>query len=177
MQHFLASRAARLITIDADLSHDPALTVRMIAAVGPQGLAIGSRYLAGRPRVEWAFGRMLSSRLGNIYIRAVTGLPVKDCTSGFRCYSRAALERLDLGAIGSNGYAFQVEMLYWIWQAGCLISEVEIVYRDRLYGESKLGPAIVSESLVLPWRLVLRREARSALKPIALEQSRGRPAA
>ena len=164
MRRFLESGRDRLITIDADLSHDPALATRMLAAVDPAGLAIGSRYLGGRPRGEWAVGRMLTSMFGNHYIRAITGLPVRDCTSGFRCYSRPALERIELSQIRSEGYAFQVETLYWIWRAGCPVVEVPIVYRDRLYGESKLGPAIVVESLRLPWLLVRRASGCAPLK-------------
>lgn len=178
VRRFLESGAQQLITIDADLSHDPALISRMLAAVPPDGLVIGSRYLLGYPRVEWAFGRMMTSRLGNLYVRAITGMPVKDCTSGFRCYTRAAVQEVDIDRLHSSGYGFQVEMLHAIWRAGRPIVEVEIIYRDRLYGESKLGLSTVVESLALPWRLIRQRRARAA-QPIAAAKSstRDRPAA
>jgi dolichol-phosphate mannosyltransferase len=158
MQRFLASGADRLITIDADLSHDPALTTRMLERQLPGGVVIGSRYLHGTREADWAVGRMLISILGNRYIQRVTGLPVADCTSGFRCYSRAALEQVDFGAVRARGYAFQVEVLYAVWRAGCPLVEVSIGYRDRLVGESKFDLGMIVESLIAPWRLV--RHAR-----------------
>jgi dolichol-phosphate mannosyltransferase len=156
MRRFLVSDADRLVTLDADFSHDPALVSRMLAALPPDGLVIGSRYLGTVPSRTWAFGRMAASMAGNYYIRALTGLPVTDATSGFRCYTRTALERLRLEHVRATGYAFSVEALYWLWRAGCPIVEVEIIYRDRLYGQSKLSARILSESLALPWRLRLR---------------------
>jgi dolichol-phosphate mannosyltransferase len=178
VRRFRETGAHRLITIDADLSHDPALIARMMAALPDGGLVIGSRYLQGYPRVEWAFGRMMTSRLGNLYVRALTGMPIKDCTSGFRCYTRAALEQVDLDRMRSTGYGFQVEVLYWIWRAGCPVKEVEIVYRDRLYGESKLGLSIVLESLGLPWRLLLSTRAHRGREGIPSKAPhRDRPAA
>jgi dolichol-phosphate mannosyltransferase len=152
-ERFLASPAEHLITIDADLSHDPALTTRMLERLAPSGVVIGSRYMHGAPRADWAVARMLVSILGNRYVRRITGLPIADCTSGFRCYSRAALERLDLARLRAHGFAFHVETLYAIWRAGCPIAEVPIVYRDRLVGESKLDRAVIAESLLVPWRL------------------------
>ena len=178
VRRFLETGAQQLITIDADLSHDPALIARMLAAVAPNGLAIGSRYLHGYPRVEWAFGRMMTSRFGNLYVRGLTGIPVKDCTSGFRCYTRAALEEVDIDGLHSTGYGFQVETLYAIWRAGCPITEVEIVYRDRLYGESKLGLSTVVESLALPLRLMMNRRARGPRRIMTPKSStHDRPAA
>lgn len=160
LQIFLSSGALQVITIDADLSHDPALAVRMLDRLEPNGLVIGSRYLHGTRQADWAVARMLISIFGNHYIRAVTGMPVWDSTSGFRCYSRAAVERSELDRVRSNGYAFQVETLYRIWRAGCPIVEVPIVYRDRLVGESKLSWRIVSESLWLPWAIRFAHVAR-----------------
>jgi dolichol-phosphate mannosyltransferase len=156
---FLVSDAAQLITIDADLSHDPALVTRMLERVPPDGVVIGSRYLHGAPRADWAVARMLISILGNRYVRLITGLPVADCTSGFRCYTRAAIECLAAVPLRSRGYAFHVETLYWIWRAGAPLSEVPIVYRDRLVGESKLDLAIIAESLRTPWTVVWRDRA------------------
>jgi dolichol-phosphate mannosyltransferase len=166
MRLFLEGEDERLITIDADLSHDPALTTRMLEQVPPGGLAIGSRYIHGVRAMNWAVGRLLTSIFGNRYVQTVTRLPVADCTSGFRCYTREALARLDLGRIRSNGYAFLVEVLYWLHRGGCELVEVPIVYRDRCFGESKLGMGILIESLILPWRLVLKPQRFAPLRKL-----------
>jgi len=162
LRRFLSSASEQLITIDADLSHDPALAVRMSEQVPAGGVIIGSRYLRGAHEADWAVFRMLISIFGNRYIRSITGLPVFDCTSGFRCYTRAALERIDVAAVRARGYAFQVEVLHQMWRAGCPIVEVPIRYRDRLVGESKLDLPIVFESLLVPWRLMRQGRRRAA---------------
>lgn len=167
MQRFLDSGTERLITIDADLSHDPALTSRMLAALRPGGVAIGSRYVGGVRPATLTTARSLASVMGNRYVRLITGLPVADCTSGFRCYTRSAVARLDLASIRSTGYAFLVETLYRLWRAACPIVEVPIVYRARLFGKSKLGPRIIVESLALPWRLTLRGRRRGRWSRVA----------
>ena len=156
LRRFLASDAGWLITLDADLSHDPAVMTRLLEHCGDRGVVIGSRYLRGAPRAAWALARMRTSILGNLYVRRVTGLPAADCTSGFRCYARAALADIDLSRLRARGFAFQVEVLHAIWRAGHPIAEIPIFYRDRLAGESKLTPAMVVESLQLPWRLAWR---------------------
>jgi dolichol-phosphate mannosyltransferase len=156
LRRFLASDAGWLITLDADLSHDPAVMTRLLARAGATGVVIGSRYLRGAPRAAWAPARMRTSILGNRYVRLVTGLPVADCTSGFRCYARAAIEAVDPARLRAHGFAFQVELLHAIWRAGHPIVEVPIHYRDRLTGSSKLTLAIVAESLLIPWRLAAR---------------------
>ena len=102
------------------------------------------------------------SILGNHYIRFLTRMPAADCTSGFRCYTRAALETIDLGQLGTQGFAFQVELLHAVWRAGVPIAEVPIFYRDRFAGESKVSLAILVESLLLPWRL---RRGAVAVRP------------
>jgi dolichol-phosphate mannosyltransferase len=164
-RRFLDSDAERLLTIDADLSHDPALTTRMLERIEPGGVVIGSRYLRGAARADWAVARMRISILGNRYVRLVTGLPVTDCTSGFRCYTREAAEVIahsDAGSFRARGFAFQVEALYVAWRAGCPLVEIPIVYRNRLVGESKLSMRILAESLIVPWRLVGRHRPTAA---------------
>jgi len=180
IERFLASPAEHLITIDADLSHDPALTTRMLERLAPSGVVIGSRYMHGAPRADWAVARMLISILGNRYVRRITGLPIADCTSGFRCYTRSALESIDRAGLRARGFAFQVETLYRLWRAGCPVAEVPIVYRDRLVGESKLDGAVIAESLLVPWRLRWRGGAatgqRRAAPPAAPEAAAPRTA-
>ena len=174
-ERFLASDAERLVTIDADLSHDPALTTRMLERVDPAGVVVGSRYLHGAARADWAVARMVISILGNHYVRLITGLPVADCTSAFRCYARPAVECLDPARLRARGYAFQVEVLHQMWRAGCPIAEVPIVYRDRLVGASKLRVGILAESLIAPWRLIWHSR-RSHSRPRVPMPSRGRAA-
>lgn len=167
MERFLATRAERLITVDADLSHDPEAVAGVLAALPPGGLVIGSRLVHGVRAINWPVRRLLTSIYGNRYVQLVTGLPFADCTSGFRCYSRAAVEMLDLRQIRARDYAFLVETLYWLWRAGCPILETPIVYRDRHLGESKLRARIFVESLLQPWRLRLRPRSSAPLRRAA----------
>jgi dolichol-phosphate mannosyltransferase len=111
--------------------------------------------------VNWPLRRIFLSAAANHYIRLVTRLAVRDCTSGFRCWRREALERVPLQTIVSDGYAFLVEMLYLADRLGCRIGEVPIIFVERRQGHSKLTGAIVLESLITPWRLVSRQLLRS----------------
>ena len=160
MRQALGMHAGLVCQMDADLSHDPADVPRLVAAAGHADLVIGSRYVAGGRIENWARRRILLSTFGNRYVRAITRLPVQDCTSGFRCWRREALERLPLERIVSNGYAFQVEMIWEATRAGCRVVEVPITFVERREGVSKLSSGMVAESVVLPWRLVLRRSRR-----------------
>ena len=157
MQQALRMQAGLICQMDADLSHDPADVPRLIAGAADAELVIGSRYVPGGRIENWARRRVLLSTFGNRYVRAITRLPVHDCTSGFRCWRREALERLPLERIASNGYAFQVEMIWEATRAGCRVLEVPITFVERREGVSKLSSGMVAESVVLPWRLVLRR--------------------
>ena len=173
LQRFLASDAGWLITVDADLSHDPAVMTRLLDRCRDGGVVIGSRYLRGAPRAAWALARMQVSIVGNLYVRLVTGLPAADCTSGFRCYARAALEGIDPSRLRARGFAFQVEVLHALWRAGRPIAEIPIHYRDRLAGESKLSLAIVAESLLLPWRLAWRGRRPATRVPSPVPSAAG----
>jgi dolichol-phosphate mannosyltransferase len=139
--------------MDADYSHDPRHLPELLAAVGEHDLASGSRYLRGVTVVNWPMGRLLMSYLANKYARWVTGLPFTDLTSGFKCYRRAVLETLDLTAIRSNGYAFQIETTFRSWHAGFDIVEVPIVFVDRDVGSSKMNKHIVWEAIWMVWRM------------------------
>ena len=114
---------------------------------------LGSRYVPGGGTVNWGVVRQLISRGGNIYARAILGLPVMDATGGFRCYRRRVLETLDLDAIHSNGYSFQIELVYRTLRKGFQIGEVPIVFPDRRVGQSKMSRRIVLEALLTVWRL------------------------
>jgi dolichol-phosphate mannosyltransferase len=146
--------------MDADLSHDAQYLPAMLAAVEKHDLAIGSRYVQGVSVVNWPLRRIMLSAFANRYIRFVTRLQVKDCTSGYRCWRREALARLPLDSIVSEGYAFLVEMLYDASRLGCRITEVPIIFVERRHGTSKLSSGILIESLLMPWRLVLRARLR-----------------
>ncbi len=143
--------ADRVVQMDCDFSHDPKALPRLLAAEAD--LVIGSRYVKGGATPGWPFKRRLISRLGGWYIRLMTGLPVKDPTGGYKCWKRAALEKMELDTIASAGYSFQLEMNHRAWQKGCSICEVPIVFPDRQRGESKITPAIAKESLKIVWRL------------------------
>lgn len=154
----------RVVQMDADLSHDPAYIPAMLAEVdNGAGLVIGSRYCQGGGVQNWHLRRVLLSRYANRYVRWVTGLPTNDATAGFRCWTREALQAVDLPTIESEGYGFQVEMTYRAMRAGVRIAESPIVFRDRRFGVSKLSGHMIWEAAKLPWRL--RREGRPTPGP------------
>jgi dolichol-phosphate mannosyltransferase len=158
LRRALADPAADFICqMDADLSHDPKYLPALVAAAAHHDLVIGSRYTTGVSVVNWPLYRILLSAGANRYIRAVTGLTVHDCTSGFRCWRREALARLPLERIVSDGYAFLVEMLFEARRMACRMSEVPIIFVERRLGRSKVSGAVLIESLITPWRLILRR--------------------
>ncbi len=144
--------------MDADFSHDPAYLPRLVSALETGGfdLVIGSRYLHGVSVVNWPLRRLILSAFANRYVRFVTGLPARDCTSGYRCWRREALARLPLRRFVSDGYAFLVEMLYEAMGAGCRIGEEPIIYVERREGQSKMSKAVIFESVLMPWQVVLR---------------------
>jgi dolichol-phosphate mannosyltransferase len=150
-RHALAAGAGMVLEMDADFSHDPADLPRLLAAIeGGADLAIGSRYVPGGGIADWSAARRLISRGGSAYARRVLGLGVRDLTGGFKCFRREVLEAIDLGAIESKGYAFQVEITYRAARAGFRVVEVPILFRDRTAGDSKMTGAIAAEAM---WRI------------------------
>jgi len=156
LQRALASDAPVIAQMDADLSHDPRYLAEMVAATEQYDLVVGSRYLRGVSVVNWPLHRLALSVAANRYIRVVTGLPLQDCTSGFRCWRRDALERIRFDAIRSEKYAFLVEITYEAQRVGCHIVEVPIIFIERRRGVSKLSSKTLFESLILPWHLRFR---------------------
>jgi dolichol-phosphate mannosyltransferase len=152
----LRTDATHICQIDADFSHDPAALPQLLTAATAADLVIGSRYIPGGELRNWPAHRLVLSRFANWYIRAITRLPVHDCTSGFRCWTRGLLARLPLDRIVSNGYAFQVEMAWEAQAAGGRIVEVPITFVERREGQSKMSGRVIAESVVLPWRLIAR---------------------
>lgn len=142
-----------LCEMDADLSHDPPDLARLLAAVDEGADAvIGSRYVPGGRVEGWARRRLWLSTAANWYVWAATGLPVRDATAGFRAYRRGVVETIDVASVGSEGYAFQIEMTLRTWRAGLRIVEVPIVFRERTEGVSKINRSIILEAL---WRVAV----------------------
>jgi dolichol-phosphate mannosyltransferase len=140
--------------MDADFSHDPKHIPQFLHALDDADIVLGSRYQNGRVTVvNWPIGRLVLSYMANIYARAVTQLPVFDATGGFKAFRRKVLEAIDLNAVHSNGYAFQIEMSYRAWKRGFRIKEIPIVFHDRTLGESKMSKQIVREAIWMVWRL------------------------
>jgi dolichol-phosphate mannosyltransferase len=147
----LAGGAELVLEMDCDFSHDPADVPRLIAAVEEGAdVAVGSRYVPGGGTRNWGFARRAVSRAGALYARALLGLPVQDPTSGFKCYRREVLERIDLDRIASKGYAFQIETVYRAVRAGFRVVEVPITFSERERGGSKMSRTIVLEAV---WRV------------------------
>ncbi|MGA3288378.1 MAG: polyprenol monophosphomannose synthase [Bacteroidota bacterium] len=142
--------------MDADFSHDPKSLLTLLAKIEECDLVIGSRYISGVNVVNWPMSRLILSYAANMYTRFVTGLPVRDATAGFKCYRRAVLESLDLDAITSNGYSFQIETNFMAWKKGFRVCEVPIVFVDRRAGVSKMSKHIVYEAAWMVWRLKFR---------------------
>lgn len=156
LRHALASGVEAIGQMDADLSHDPSYLPSLVGALDANDLVIGSRYLRGVSVVNWPLHRLMLSTFANRYIRFVTGLGPTDCTSGFRVWRREALAKLPLDHARANGYAFLTEMLYQAARSGCRIGEVPIVFVEREEGYSKVSSGVLTESLLTPWRLILR---------------------
>jgi dolichol-phosphate mannosyltransferase len=143
-----------IFEMDADFSHDPKYLPDFLAAIRENDLVIGSRYKCGVNVVNWPMSRLLLSYFANFYARIVTGIPVRDCTGGFKCFRRTVLEKLDLGSIASSGYSFQIEVNFFAWKKGFRIAEIPIVFTDRKRGTSKMSTKIIREGFLLVlWKL------------------------
>lgn len=146
-----------VVTMDADLSHDHEKLPAMLELARTHDLVIGSRYLPGGQIEGWEWHRRLLSRWGNRYVRLVTKLPVRDCTSGFNVMWTEALRKLNFSSLDPSGYAFLIALKYLLWKQGARIAEHPITFKSRLSGESKISMRIVEEGLLLPWKLMLRQ--------------------
>jgi dolichol-phosphate mannosyltransferase len=159
-----------VVEMDADFSHDPSDLPRLIAPVraGQADLALGSRWVAGGGTRGWPLRRQALSRGGSLYARTVLRAPIRDLTGGFKCFHRRVLERLDLETVRTSGYGFQIEVTHRALQANFRVLEIPIVFTERARGESKMSGRIVTEALLLVWRL---RRARPAVR-VAREGAR-----
>lgn len=143
--------ADRIVQMDCDFSHDPKDIMRLIAE--DADLVIGSRYVAGGGTPGWPFRRRLISRAGGIFIRTVTGMPLRDPTGGFKCWRAASLRAIDFETVESAGYSFQLEMNHRTWKSGLSIREIPIVFSERAAGYSKITAGIAVESVKIALRL------------------------
>ncbi|MFA5022288.1 MAG: polyprenol monophosphomannose synthase [Patescibacteria group bacterium] len=150
----LNSQADYIFEMDADLSHNPKYLPDFLAAIEDNDLVLGSRYIKGGGVSNWNIIRRLISRFGNFYARTILGLPISDLTGGFKCYRAKVLQTIDLDALSSVGYNFQVETTYRAWQKGFKIKETPIIFTERAQGKSKFDLKIILESF---WQVLLLR--------------------
>ena len=158
-RHALADGADLVLEMDCDFSHDPNDVPRLVAAAGDADVVLGSRYVAGGGVRNWGLLRRVISAGGSWYARVLLQVRVRDLTGGFKCYRRAVLEAIDLDAVHSKGYAFQIETTYRALRAGFTVVEVPITFSDREAGGSKMSKAIVAEAI---WKVPLFRLAALA---------------
>ena len=142
-----------IFEMDADLSHDPRYLPDLFWVLKDNDIALGSRYVQGVNVVNWPMSRLILSWLANIYARLVTGLPVHDSTSGFKGFHREVLEQIDLNRVLSDGYAFQIEMVYRAWKLGFKVREVSITFVERRSGISKMSKGVIWEAVWMVWYL------------------------
>ena len=139
--------------MDADFSHDPNEIPRFLKEIENADVVLGSRYKNGVNVINWPMRRLLLSWFANIYTRVITGMPLHDATGGFKCFKRKVLEAIDLNRVKSNGYAFQIEMNFKAWKKGFRITEIPIIFIDRVKGSSKMSKKIVREAVFMVWKL------------------------
>ncbi|MCU0644082.1 MAG: polyprenol monophosphomannose synthase [bacterium] len=142
-----------IFEMDADFSHDPDEIPNFLEAIKTCDLVIGSRYKCGVNVINWPLTRLVLSVGANKYTQVITGLPIKDCTGGFKCFRREVLEAINLDEVDSDGYSFQIEMNFKAWKKGFKICEIPIVFSDREAGSSKMSKKIIREAIWMVWRL------------------------
>ncbi|MBP8036814.1 MAG: polyprenol monophosphomannose synthase [Negativicutes bacterium] len=142
-----------IFEMDADFSHDPKYLPAFLAAIEKHDLVLGSRYVPGGGVKNWGLLRKFISRGGSLYARTILGLSLRDLTGGFKCFRRQVLESIDLDAVKSNGYSFQIEMTYRARCKGFRICETPIVFEDRTAGKSKMSRKIFLEAVLMVWKL------------------------
>lgn len=142
-----------IFEMDADFSHDPKEIPSFLKEIEKHDLVIGSRYITGVNVINWPLSRLMLSYFANLYTRIITGMPIKDATGGFKCFRAEALKKIDLSAIRTNGYGFQIEMNYRLWKNGARIKEIPIIFIDRRSGVSKMSKGIILEAIILVWKL------------------------
>jgi dolichol-phosphate mannosyltransferase len=153
--------------MDGDFSHNPDDIPLFLEAATDADLVLGSRYMNGIRIINWPLSRLMLSKSAATYVRVITGMPLTDPTGGFKCFRRRALQSLNLDAVQSNGYSFQIELTHKLWRQGMRIVEVPIIFTERLQGHSKMSGHIVCEALIVVWRLWLQNGCRRRPRPHA----------
>ena len=142
-----------IFEMDADFSHNPKEIKNFLKEIANFDLVLGSRYKIGVNVINWPLRRLMLSLFANAYTRFVTGMPIHDATSGFKCFRKEVLQAINLDEVKSNGYAFQIEMTFKAWKKGFKIKEISIVFTDRVKGKSKMSKKIVREAIFMVWKL------------------------
>lgn len=158
--------------LDGDLSHNPDDIPMFLEAAKEADLVLGSRYLNGIRIINWPLSRLMLSKGAAKYVQLVTGMPFTDPTGGYKCFRRRALEAIDLNAVHSNGYSFQIEMTHKLWRQGMRIAEVPIIFTDRFQGHSKMSGHIIREAFFMVWRLLIQNKCRR--RPAVLPPAAGK---
>lgn len=153
----IASGYDVFLTMDADLSHDPVYITAMLSEIKSNDVVIGSRYVRGGGIRNWPFRRKFLSFFGNLYVRTVLGVSVHDMTSGFMMIRRDFLMRAQLEKIRASGYAFLFEMKFYFIMLGARVTEVPIIFTDRVNGDSKISSHILREGILMPFRIARNR--------------------
>jgi dolichol-phosphate mannosyltransferase len=149
-----------IFEMDGDFSHNPDDIPAFLKAAKDADLVLGSRYINGIRIINWPLSRLMLSKSAAKYVRWITGMPFSDPTGGYKCFRRRALEIIDLEAVRSNGYSFQIEMTHKLWRQGYKIAEVPIIFTEREHGHSKMSGHIVKEALWMVWRLWFQNGCR-----------------
>ncbi|MCP4049372.1 MAG: polyprenol monophosphomannose synthase [bacterium] len=142
-----------IIQMDADFSHPPETIPLFLNHIKTNDVVIGSRYIKHGKIKNWPLSRRLLSRYANIFVSFILGFPIKDATSGFKCYKLKALQAIELNKIKSNGYSFQIETIYKAWCQNFRLKEIPITFTERVLGESKISKSIIWEAFWLVWKL------------------------
>ncbi|HLH53113.1 MAG TPA: polyprenol monophosphomannose synthase [Verrucomicrobiae bacterium] len=146
--------------LDGDMSHNPDDIPMFLQAAREADLVLGSRYMNGIRIINWPLSRLMLSKSAATFVQWVTGMPFTDPTGGYKCFRRRALQLIDLNAITSNGYSFQIEMTHMLWRQGMKIVEVPIIFTDRFQGCSKMSKSIMFEAFFMVWRLLAQNKFR-----------------
>ena len=149
-----------IFEMDGDFSHNPDDVPKFLDAAEKADLVLGSRYVNGIRVINWPLSRLMLSKSAAKYVHIITGMPFTDPTGGYKCFRRRTLQAIDLEAVRSNGYSFQIEMTHKIWRQGLKVVEVPIIFTDRFMGKSKMSGHIVREALTMVWRLWVQNGLR-----------------
>jgi dolichol-phosphate mannosyltransferase len=163
-----------MFELDGDFSHNPDDIPMFLEAAKDADLVLGSRYLNGIRIINWPLSRLMLSKSAAKYVQVITGMQITDPTGGYKCFTRRALQAINLDGINSNGYSFQIEMTHRLWRQGMKIVEVPIIFTERVQGHSKMAGHIIREALLMVWRLWFQNKMRRrpGLPPVKPEEPR-----